>query len=132
MVGIDRVGRSLVDSVSFLETCRAAVVSLWIGQERLDTETDNGLSLFEVAGMPSHQLRQNRRERIPHGRAAARITSVKFGRPRRIDIKPGEVQRAKELLEAGVPVPRGVRMTRISPASIGRLKSTLEQPMATT
>jgi DNA invertase Pin-like site-specific DNA recombinase len=30
IVGIDRVGRSLADLVSFMEACRTAAVSLWL------------------------------------------------------------------------------------------------------
>jgi DNA invertase Pin-like site-specific DNA recombinase len=50
MVGIDRVGRSLVDLVGFLEACRTADVALWLDQEGMDTEISNGLSLSMLAG----------------------------------------------------------------------------------
>src|ERR1700724_2017874 len=32
---IDRIGRSLVDLVTFMETCRTAGVSLWLDQQAL-------------------------------------------------------------------------------------------------
>ena len=37
MHGIDRIGKSLIDLVGFLETCRVAGVSLWLDEQRLDT-----------------------------------------------------------------------------------------------
>lgn len=130
MVGIDRMGRSLADLVSVLETCRAAGVSLWLDQEKLDTTASNGLSLFDVAGMMAHHLRQGRRGKILRGQQAARAASVKFGRPKLIDIKPAKVQRAKEALNAGMPLRKVARMTGISTTSVSRLKTNLEQAAA--
>lgn len=53
-----RAGRSLTDLVALLDTCRIAGVSLWLDQEKLDTAASNGLSLFDLAGMMGHHLRQ--------------------------------------------------------------------------
>jgi DNA invertase Pin-like site-specific DNA recombinase len=127
---IDRVGRSLTELVTFLETCRTAGVSSWVDDQKLDTETGNGRSLFDVGGMLACHLRQGRRDRILRGQQAARAASVTFGRPRLTAIKPAKVQRAKEALAAGTPLRKVGRMTGISPASISPLKSSLEQPAA--
>jgi DNA invertase Pin-like site-specific DNA recombinase len=69
---IDRVGRSLVDLVSFLETCRAAGIGLYLHEQGLDTATSNGMCLFDLSGMMAHHLRQSRRDRILRGQAAVR------------------------------------------------------------
>ena len=39
--GIDRIGKSLIDLVGFLETCRAGGVSLWVDEQKLDTASSN-------------------------------------------------------------------------------------------
>ena len=78
---IDRVGRTLAELVGFVEMCRASSVALYLHEQRLDTATSNGLSIFDLAGMMALHLRQSRRERILRGQAAARAASVRFGRP---------------------------------------------------
>lgn len=98
MIGIDRVGRSLTVLVAFLETGRTAGVSLWLDEVRLDTETGNGLSLFDLAGMMALHLRQRRRDCILRGQAAARNLEVRFGRPPLPGVK---VEKAKVLLASG-------------------------------
>lgn len=128
IVGLDGVGRSLVSLMNLLETNRTAGVSLWLVQERLDTETGNGLSLFEVAGMMAQHLRQSRRDRILRGQAAARSLDVRFGRP---PIPAIKVEKAKQYLASGKGVRQAARFAGISPASVSRLKSSLEQPAAT-
>jgi DNA invertase Pin-like site-specific DNA recombinase len=131
LYGIDRVGRTLVDLVSFVETCRSSDVGLYLHEQGIDTTNPDGKSLFDVAGMLAFHLRQMRRDRILRGQAAARSVAVRFGRPKLTDIKPGKVERAKQALAEGTPVRRVARMTGISPASISRLKSSLASASAT-
>ena len=69
---IDRIGKSLVDLVGFMETCRLHDVSLWVEEQKLDTATSNGMSLFDLSTMMASHLRQSRRDRILRGQAAAR------------------------------------------------------------
>jgi hypothetical protein len=45
---IDRVGKSLIELVSFLEACRTASVSLYLHEQNIDTTSSNGLSLNDV------------------------------------------------------------------------------------
>jgi DNA invertase Pin-like site-specific DNA recombinase len=45
---IDRIGKSLVDLVEFMETCRSADVAVYLDQERIDSAETNGLSLFDL------------------------------------------------------------------------------------
>jgi DNA invertase Pin-like site-specific DNA recombinase len=129
MIGLDRVGRSLTDLVTFLETCRAASISLWLDREKLDTDATNGLSLFEVAGLMAYHLRQSRRDRILRGQQAARSLDVKFGRP---PLPTAKVEKAKVLLANGRGIRQVARMAGISAASVSRLKAGLStvQPTA--
>ena len=117
---IDRVGRSLVELVGFLEMCRVADVSLWLDQENVDTETGNGLALFDVGGMLAFHLRQSRRDRILRGQAASRALSIRAGRP---PISTAKVDKARQLLAAGKGVRQAARLAGISAASASRLKN---------
>ena len=95
--GIDRVGRSLTDLVTFMEVCRTAGVSLWLDEQQLDTAASNGLPLFNLTEMMAFHLRQTRRDRILRGQAAVRGI-VRFGRP---PIAKAKLMRAKQELAAG-------------------------------
>ena len=53
---IDRVGKSLIDLVKFMETCRSACVAVNLHNEGFDSETSNGLSLFDVSALLAHHL----------------------------------------------------------------------------
>ena len=79
--GIDRIGKSLVELVHFFEVCRAAGVSVYLHEQKLNSAGSNGLSLFDLTGMMAFHVRQTRRDRILRGQAAARAASVRFGRP---------------------------------------------------
>ena len=122
--GIDRVGRSLADLVTFMEVCRTAGVSLWLDEQQLDTAASNGLPLFNVTEMMAFHLRQTRRDRILRGQAAVRGL-VRFGRP---PIAKTKLMRAKQELAAGKGVRQVARLAGISAASVSRLKSAMAMP----
>jgi DNA invertase Pin-like site-specific DNA recombinase len=90
---IDRIGKSLVELVGFMETCRSAGVAVYLDQERIDSAKTNGLSLFDLTSMMALHLRQSRRDRILRGQVAARAVSIKFGRP---PIAKPKVKKAKQ------------------------------------
>jgi DNA invertase Pin-like site-specific DNA recombinase len=127
--GIDRVGRSLIDLIVFMEVCRRAGVSLWLDEQRLDTAGSNGLRLFSVTEMLALHLRQSRRDRILRGQAAARALSIRFGRPPIAKVK---MEKAKTALAAGKGVRQAARVAGISPASVSRLKNSMCPASATT
>ena len=119
---IDRIGKSLVELVGFMENCRLHDVSLWVEEQRLDTATSNGMSLFDLSTMMVHHLRQSRRSKILSGQASARALSIRFGRP---PIAKQKVDRAKQFLASGKGVRQVARMAGISPASVSRIKTSL-------
>ena len=90
--------------------------------EGIDSETSNGLSLFDVSALLAHHLRQSRRDRILRGQAAARALSIRFGRPPIATIK---AQRAKRELAAGKGVRQVAKIAGISPASVSRIKTSM-------
>jgi DNA invertase Pin-like site-specific DNA recombinase len=119
---IDRIGKSLIEMIGFLEVCRAAGVGLHFHDQGLDTETSNGLSLFDLAGMMSLHVRQTRRDRILRGQAAARALSIRFGRP---PIATAKLEKAKHELANGRGVREAARIAGISAASASRLKNSM-------
>jgi DNA invertase Pin-like site-specific DNA recombinase len=125
---IDRVGKSLVDLVTFTETCRAAGVSLWLHQQGVDSAVSNGMSMLDLSAMMALHLRQSRRDRILRGQAAARSLSIRFGRP---PIAKAKIDKARIALAAGKGVRQAARLAGISAASASRLKSALGNASAT-
>ena len=124
---IDRIGKSLVELVGFMETCRLHDVSLWVEEQRLDTATSNGMSLFDLSTMMASHLRQSRRDRILRGQAAARSLSIRFGRP---PLTKPKVEKAKQFLTAGKGVREIARLAGISPASVSRIKTSMNAEVA--
>jgi DNA invertase Pin-like site-specific DNA recombinase len=115
---IDRVGRTLVDLVRFLETCRTVGVTLWLDDRKLDTATANGMSLFDLSGMLAYHLRQMRRDRILRGQAAVKGL-VRFGRP---PIPVTKAAAARHGLASGKGVSEVARLAGISASAASRLK----------
>jgi DNA invertase Pin-like site-specific DNA recombinase len=123
-----RIGKSLVDLVSFMETCRTVGAALWIDEQRLDTETSNGMSMLDLTAMMALHVRQGRRDRILRGQAAARALSIRFGRP---PISTAKIEKAKHLLEQGKGVRQVARLAGgISPSSVSRIAVSLRSTTA--
>ena len=114
-----RIGKSLVELVGFMETCRSSAVSVYLhGQDTIAFA--GALRCGGVAGpTPSPVAR-----RILRGQAAARALSIRFGRP---PIATAKVERAKQELSAGKGVREAARLAGISAASVTRLKNWVRQ-----
>jgi len=119
---ICRVGRTVPDLVSFLETCRSADVSVWIDEQRIETAT-----LFDFSRMMALHLRQARRGRILQGLAASRAMSIPCGRPR---ISRARTEKAERELIAGKGVREAARIAGISAASASRIKAVMNSEAA--
>ena len=125
---IDRIGKSLIELVNFLEICRRASASIWVDDLKLDTDTSNGMSLFDLSTMMASHLRQSRSDRILRGQAAARAMAIRLGRP---PIGKAKVEKAKRELAAGKGVRQVARIAGISAASVSRLKNSMLLATAT-
>jgi DNA invertase Pin-like site-specific DNA recombinase len=117
-----RIGKSLIDLVSFMETCRTAGVSVFMLEQGIDTATSNGMSLLDLTTMMALHLRQSRRDRILRGQAAARSLSIRFGRPR---IPTAKIEKAKTFLATGKSLREVARLSGISSSAVGRLKNAM-------
>ena len=120
---IDRIGKSLVDLVRFMEHMpRSRVCSQsgstrdLIARPRMDYRCSMSPRIL------AHHLRQSRRDRILRGQAAARALSIRFGRP---PISATKAQRAKRELAAGKGVRQVAKIAGISPASVSRIKTSM-------
>jgi DNA invertase Pin-like site-specific DNA recombinase len=120
ILGIDRVGRSLVELVTFMDVCRNADVAVYLHDQHVDTAESNGMTLFDLTSMMALHVRQSRRDAILRGQAAARSLSIKFGRP---PLCTAKVEKAKNELAAGKGVRQVARLAGISRASVSRLKA---------
>jgi DNA invertase Pin-like site-specific DNA recombinase len=119
---ICRVGKTVPDLVSFLETCRLAGVSLWIDEQHVETA-----ALFDFASLMALHLRQARRGRILQGLAASRAMSIPCGRPR---ISRARTEKAERELIAGKGVREAARIAGISAASACRIKAVMNSEAA--
>jgi DNA invertase Pin-like site-specific DNA recombinase len=115
---IDRIGKTLIDLVALIETCRLAGVAVHLDQQDIDAEGSG--ALFDIGAMLSLHLRQSRRDRILRGQAAARSLSIRFGRP---PIAKAKAEKARIALAAGKGVRQAARLAGISAASVSRLKN---------
>jgi DNA invertase Pin-like site-specific DNA recombinase len=122
VLGIDRVGRSLVELVNFLEMCRTARVSVWLDDQGIDPGVSCAISLFDLSTMMAFHLRQSRRDRILRGQTAARGLKIRFGRP---PLGQAQVDKAKLELSAGKGVRHAARIAGISAASASRLQNSM-------
>jgi DNA invertase Pin-like site-specific DNA recombinase len=115
---IDRIGKSLIELVGFMEVCRSFGVTVHLHEQ----DEIASHALFDMAALLALHLRQSRRDRILRGQAAARSLSIRFGRP---PIATAKVEKAKQELSAGKGVREAARIAGISAASVSRLKNAM-------
>src|SRR5213075_2715896 len=95
---LDRLGRSLTDLLSILQSLHDKDVGLFLHQQGLDTTTTAGKAMFQLLGVFAEFERGIIRERVNAGLARARANGVKLGRRR---IKPSVEARILELRDKG-------------------------------
>jgi DNA invertase Pin-like site-specific DNA recombinase len=93
---VDRLGRSLTDLLSILQSLRDKGVDLFLHQQGLDTSTTAGKAMFQMLGVFAEFERGIIRERVNAGLARAKAKGVTLGRPR---IDP-QVEKRIKLLRA--------------------------------
>jgi DNA invertase Pin-like site-specific DNA recombinase len=107
---VDRLGRSLLDLLTFLAEIHKVGVDLYLHQQGLDTTTPMGKMMFQVAGAFAEHERELIRERVNAGLARARAESPQqrhdkhkkpFGRPSLARENPKLLQKIRERVGAG-------------------------------
>jgi DNA invertase Pin-like site-specific DNA recombinase len=94
----DRLGRSLTDLLSILQSLHEKGVGLFLHQQGLDTSTTAGRAMFQMLGVFAEFERGIIRERVNAGLARAKAKGTKLGRRR---VKPSVEGRIVELRADG-------------------------------
>ena len=59
MFSMDRLGRSLVELVGALESCRSAGTSVYVHDRQIDTSTNKVIALHHFGGCPNSGVRMD-------------------------------------------------------------------------
>ena len=95
---VDRLGRSLTDLLSILQSLHEKGVGLFLHQQGLDTSTTAGKAMFQMLGVFAEFERGIIRERVNAGLARARANGTKLGRR---TVKPSVEAQIVELRAKG-------------------------------
>jgi DNA invertase Pin-like site-specific DNA recombinase len=121
---VDRLGRSLIDLLSFLGELHAKKIDLYLHQQGLDTSTPAGRAMFQMLGVFAEFERSMIRERVKSGMARAKIGGTKtgnaIGRP---TVAGGTKEQARTLLRAGHSEREVARLLGIGKGTIHRLRT---------
>lgn len=79
---VDRLGRSLLDLVTFLKDIHAKGINLYLHKQGLDTTTPTGEMMFQLMGVFAQFERTLIVERVKAGLKRAKAEGRKLGRPR--------------------------------------------------
>jgi DNA invertase Pin-like site-specific DNA recombinase len=77
---VDRLGRSLVDLLGFLNELHAKKIDLYLHQQGLDTSTPAGRAMFQMLGVFAEFERAMIRDRVRSGMARAKATGTRSGK----------------------------------------------------
>jgi DNA invertase Pin-like site-specific DNA recombinase len=91
---VDRLGRSLLDLISFLKEIHALKIDLYLHQQGLDTTTPGGKAMFQMMGVFAEFERAMIQERVRAGLARARSEGKQLGRPTIDPIIEDSIKRA--------------------------------------
>jgi DNA invertase Pin-like site-specific DNA recombinase len=78
---VDRLGRSLIDLIGFLQELHAVGVDLYLHRQGVNTTTPAGKALFGMLGVFAEFEREMIKERVNAGLARAREQGTRSGRP---------------------------------------------------
>lgn len=98
---VDRLGRSLLDLISFLKELHAVGVDLYLDQQGVNTTTPSGKAMFGMMSVFAEFERSMIQDRVKAGLERAKAAGKKLGRPGvGVDIE----NRVRELKAAGLSI----------------------------
>ncbi len=118
---LDRLSRSLNDTLALLETIEAAGAGFRSLTEAIDTSGPAGRMMMQMLGAFAEFERAMVRERTRAGLDAARARGRVGGRRPKLD--PEQRAEALAMLAAGRPAAEVARVFRLHRATVGRLKA---------
>src|SRR5271166_543075 len=96
---LDRLGRSLRDLITMLDSLRDRGVKFRSLTEAIDTDTPTGRAMWQMIGVLAELERSLISERTRAGVKAAQRRGVKFGRKRKLTAQ--QTAHARELIDNG-------------------------------
>jgi DNA invertase Pin-like site-specific DNA recombinase len=122
---IDRLGRSLVDLLSTIQTLEACGVDLYLDQQSIDTTTPAGKLMFQVCGAFGEFERNMIRQRIHAGLKRAVAQGKQLGRPR---IDPALEKRIQAHLRGGKGIRKIARECGVGTGTVQRIAREIKRP----
>ena len=120
---VDRLGRSLLDLVSFLGEIHATGVDLYLDKQGLDTSTPAGKAMFQMMGVFAEFERAILIERTNAGITRARLHGTRsgkaIGRPK---VSPEKERAIRAALAAGKGVLKVAREIGAGTSVVQRIK----------
>ncbi len=121
---VDRLSRSLVDLVHFMEDLRSRDVGLYLHQQNLDTTTPSGRAMLGLLGVFSELERATIRSRVVAGVNRARAQGKRLGRPP----LPGYKAKAiRSQLKAGTSIRGTAKLVGVGVGTVARIKAEMNQ-----
>jgi DNA invertase Pin-like site-specific DNA recombinase len=116
---VDRIGRSLIDLVGFLQNIHSSGIGLYLHQQGLDTTTSSGRAMFGMLSVFAEYERSILRERTLAGLRRAQSAGKQLGRPK----VPSEIEEAvRRSLGAKTGVGKIARNLGIGISTVMRIK----------
>ena len=122
---IDRVGRSLIDLLSTIQTLEACGVDLYLDQQSIDTTTLAGKLMFQVCGAFAEFERSMIRQRIHAGLKRAVAQGTQLGRPR---IDPALERHIQAHLRGGKGMRKIARELGVGTGTVQRVRQEMKGP----
>lgn len=122
VAALDRLGRSTIDMLTFLEQCRLSHVDLYLHREGIDTSTPLGKMLFTITAAFAEFEKEVISERTKAGLVRAGLEGKKGGQ-RIASEKEAKVQ---ALLGVGIGVNKIRRETGVGINAIMRIRRELQ------
>jgi DNA invertase Pin-like site-specific DNA recombinase len=116
---IDRLGRSLVDLLSTIESLKVCGVDLYLDQQAIDTTTPAGKLMLQMCGAFAEFERSMLQARIAVGLRRAVANGKKLGRPLN---DPEAIERARDALGDGLGINRVAKLVGLSNGTVQRIK----------
>jgi DNA invertase Pin-like site-specific DNA recombinase len=108
---VDRLGRSLLDLISFLKELHAVGVDLYLDKQGINTTTPTGKAMFGMMGIFAEFEREMIRDRVNSGLARAKANGVKLGRP---GIGADIESKVRDLKAAGHSIRKIAELAKVS------------------
>jgi DNA invertase Pin-like site-specific DNA recombinase len=124
---IDRISRSLINLITFMNELNAVGVQLYVHQQAFDSMTPSGKLMLQVAGAFAEFERTLIGQRIKIGFARAKARGKQFGK--RTILTPELVQKAVELRAEGKSATEIGKELECAPRSVWRALRKASNPV---